>query len=157
APMADPSVYSKASAPAVFPYMDVVRPINVVKQYTKSDAVGGSYTVSATYNGMRFHAQGRGYAGFLSRTENDGRTGVTTTYNLRQDFPFTGLVASMQAVQSNGHTLASTTNTLLSLNTGTSTYQQRYFPYVQNKLETAYEVSTNPAIDGAAVRQVSTT
>jgi RHS repeat-associated protein len=157
APMADGSVYSKASTPAVFPYMDVVRPINVVKQYTKSDGLGGSYAVSATYNGMRFHAQGRGYVGFLSRTETDGRTGIKTTYNLRQDFPYTGLVASMQTTQSNGNTIASVTNTLANVNTGTATYQQRYFPYVQNKSDTQYEVSANPAIDGAAVRQVSTT
>jgi RHS repeat-associated protein len=147
APLTDSAVYTKCPvnpicpAAAVFPQVDIQPAMQVVKSYTASDGIGGSYSVTQKYLGLRVHAQGRGLLGFVSREMIDGRTGVKVASTFRQDFPYTGFVSQATTYQSSsGPTISQLTNTLAELPVQGAAYNDRHFPYVSQSEQTNNEV-----------------
>ncbi len=157
ASLTDPSVYTRGTG-ASFPEMDVQGAMQVVKSYSASDGIGGSYSVTQKYAGLRVHLQGRGLLGFASRESVDSRTGVKSTWAFRQDFPFIGSVSDSATYQSqSGPMISHVENTLDSLNVQVNTDLERRFPYTRISLQTSYEVGGGAGIDGATISSVKTT
>lgn len=148
APLTDPTVYTKCPVSplcptaAAFPVVDIQPAEHVVKSYTVSDGIGGSFAITEKYAGLRVHAQGRGLLGFASRESVDSRTGIKVTSTFRQDFPYIGLESQTTTYQPDGVSVISQTiNTpaeLLPVQGGTN--QDRHFAYVQQSEQTSREV-----------------
>jgi RHS repeat-associated protein len=154
APMTDSSVYTKGAA-AAFPDMSVQIPLYVVKQYSSSDGIGGTYAVTNSYSDARINLHGRGYLGFASRTEVDSRTGIRSNWTYRQDFPFVGQAAVVTVSQPGGSpTISQITNTYLTSTFGTG-FNQRWFPFLYQSLERTYEVGGTA--NGQQISEVTTT
>jgi RHS repeat-associated protein len=154
--LTDASVYTVGTS-ATFPNVDITRPAPVVKQYVSTDGVGGSYSVSASYQGAMINLQGRGFLGFTKRSLTDGRTGVKTEWTYNQTFPKIGLPSEVKETQSNGKTVTDTVSAYTDLQTSTVANNDRHFPYLSGSTRTEYEVSaTNATVDGQAIRQVVT-
>jgi RHS repeat-associated protein len=128
-----------------------------VKSFTAADAVGGTYTVTESYQGLKTHLQGRGLEGFASRTETDGRNGIQTKYLYYQAFPFIGNINSVTVSQPNGKTIVQTTTTYSDLQTSTAAFNDRHYPFVGNRVDKKYEVSSTASVDGLAIAQTTTT
>jgi RHS repeat-associated protein len=157
APLTDSTLYTKGSS-ATFPEMDLQWPAHIVKQLTSTDGIGGSYTVTATYSGLRSHLQGRGFTGFAARTEVDSRSGIKTAWTYRQDFPYLGMPSSVVATQPNTNTITASSLQYSNLITSSQSFNERIFPYVSSKTDTNNEVSaSNPSVDGLGISQVVTT
>ena len=170
APLTDSSIYAKCTgttpvecgAPsgflsgATFPVIDLRVPLYVVKQYTASDGIGGSYAVFHNYVGARAHAQGRGFLGFASRSTVDNRNNVKNTTIFRQDFPYIGLAYESTTYQSDNTVIAQATNTLAELTVqGTPLVNDRHLPYVQQSVQDSREVGG--ASNGSLIARVTTT
>lgn len=111
-PLTDPAVYAKDSGPnaAVFPVVDVAGAAHVVRQVNVSNGIGGTLSTQYSYAGAKSHVQGRGFLGFRQVSVKDLQTNIVDTTTYRQDFPFTGLVASQTRVLG-AQTLAQNSNT----------------------------------------------
>lgn len=154
APLTDSSVYTKGSG-ASFPEIDMQAPMYVVKKYTTNDGLGGSYDVTENYTGARVHVQGRGFEGFSSRSETDGRTGVVARVDLRQDFPYTGSVSYSRATASDGTIISETTNSYSQLVTNATQYADRHYPFVSTSVQKTNEIGGTA--NGLGVSQVTST
>jgi RHS repeat-associated protein len=154
APLTDASIYTKGSG-STYPQMEVQAPIHTVKQITSSNGIGSTYDVTATYTGARVHVQGRGYLGFSSRTETDSRTGIKSTWNFQQAFPYIGAVSQLTTNQpSSGPIIARTTDTYQNIVLSSTVNNDRYLPYVSSSVQRTYEVGG--ADDGDQIAQVTT-
>lgn len=155
APLTDSQVYTKGSG-ATYPIVDITAPMYVVKDYSMTDGIGGSYTVSEKYTQARAHVQGVGYLGFGSRSTTDGRNGIKSVTNFRQDYPYVGFVDKAYVYQANGTTLISeTSNTPSTLDTSTTLHQERRYPYIYQSVQKSYEVGG--AGNGLQIAEVTTT
>jgi RHS repeat-associated protein len=155
APISDSSVYT-AGSPLGYPYVNVTEPLYVVKNVLATDGVGGTYNVSEAYAGARLELKGRGFVGFATRKETDGRTGISTTWTYRQDFPFIGQVQQETVQQpNNGATIKQTINNWTSLSLSGLTNAQRWFPFVLTSVRSDYEVGGTA--NGQQVSQTTTT
>jgi len=157
APLTDPSVYTPSTG-ATFPQVDVQGAMYVVKSYSASDGIGGVYSVTQKYGGLRAHVQGRGLLGFASRESVDSRTGIKSTWTFRQDYPYIGFVSQSANYQSaSGPMIAQVSNTPDQLPVQGGSFQQRYLPYIKERTQTNYEVGGGAGIDGATITSVKTT
>lgn len=156
APLTDSAVYTVGTG-ATFPVVDIRAPMYVVKQFTASDGIGGSYSVSESYAAARVHVQGRGFLGFASRTTTDGRNGIKSVTNFSQTFPYIGLVTSSTTSQSSsGPAISQVTNTLAELPVqGTAQVNDRHLPYLRQSIESTYEVGG--ASNGQEITRITTT
>jgi hypothetical protein len=111
-PLTDPSVYTKDSGvnAAVFPVVDVAGAAYAVRQVDFSNGIGGTLSLQYSYAGAKSHVRGRGFLGFRQVSVKDLQTNIVDTTTYRQDFPFTGLVASQTRVLG-AQTLAQSSNT----------------------------------------------
>jgi hypothetical protein len=111
-PLTDPTVYTKDSGAnaAQFPVADVLGAAYVVRQVDVSNGIGGVLSTQYSYAGAKSHMQGRGFLGFRQVSVKDLQTNIVDTTTYRQDFPFTGLVASQTRVLG-AQTLGQTSNT----------------------------------------------
>ena len=155
APISDSSVYS-AGPSLGYPLINVTEPLYVVKSVLATDGVGGTYNVNETYTGARLELKGRGFVGFATRTETDGRNGISTTWTYRQDFPFIGQVQQETVQQpNNGPTIKQTINNWTSLSLSGTANQQRWFPFALTSVRSDYEVGGTA--NGQQVSQTTTT
>jgi len=109
-PLTDPTAYTPESN-ATYPRQDMRGPLYVVASQRLSDGAGGEYEIRQTYAGAKADLAGRGFLGFRSIQARDMRDGIKTQTDYRQDFPFTGEVASAQLQQFDGRLINSTVNT----------------------------------------------
>jgi hypothetical protein len=86
------TVYTKGGG-ATDPVVELQAAMSVVSLVETSNGIGGWLSTSYAYAGARAHLDGRGFLGFRQMTVTDP-TGIVHTTSYRQDFPFTGLVAS---------------------------------------------------------------
>jgi RHS repeat-associated protein len=155
APISDSSVYT-AGIPLGYPLVNVTEPLYAVKRVLATDGVGGTYNVDEFYTGARLELRGRGFVGFATRKETDGRTGISTTWTYRQDFPFIGQVKQETVQQpNNGATMKQTINSWTSLSLEGLTNRQRWFPFVLTSVRSDYEVGGTA--NGQQVSQTTTT
>jgi hypothetical protein len=92
-PLTSSSVYTKDNT-AIDPLLDLQGPMFVVSRVDSSNGIGGTVSSTYAYSGAKADLNGRGFLGFRQMTIADLQTNVTQTVTNRQDFPFTGLVAS---------------------------------------------------------------
>lgn len=145
------TVYTK-DHDAVFPVVDLQTPLYVVKSVSSDDGVGGQKITSYKYAGAKTHLQGRGFRGFRRVSATDQQTGVTTTIEYGQEFPFVARIISSSQSLTDGTTISTIANTWesLSLNGGATSW-----PYVAGSVSEYYE--PNDGIGNAPVVSQTTT
>ena len=115
------AVYTKGTT-ATDPTVDVQAPMEVVTQVSKSNGVGGLYSMTYAYAGAQLDNNGRGFLGFRQVTATDPQTGIVQKTTYRQDYPYIMQVATdTKALGST--TLSATTNTYGSNSLGGTRYQ----------------------------------
>jgi RHS repeat-associated protein len=137
-PITDASVHVKDSG-AAYPTIDLAAPVYVVSQVNASNGIGGNRTVNYTYAGAKANAHGRGFLGFRQVTATDTGTGISTTANYRQDFPYIGLLSSREKRASGGTLLNRLTNTF----DATALGGTRHFVYLTQGVDESYELNGN--------------
>lgn len=140
-----PSIYTKDTT-ATYPQADVIDSQYVVSRMDSANAIGGNYSWTYKYVGLKAQHQGRGFLGFRQRILTDLQTNIVETTTFRQDFPFTGLIASQTRVKG-AVTLNSKTSTYASSSPGTG----RYFVTLTQTVEAAND------LNGAALPTATTT
>jgi hypothetical protein len=117
-----------------------------------NNGIGGPYLSNYSYAGAKFDLSGAGFLGFRQMTASDPQTGIVTTTNYQQAFPFTGLVAS-RTKSIGSQALNQTTNTYACVNLfsgssscpGPQSYgNSRYFVSLQQSVEKSWELNGNP-------------
>lgn len=139
-PITNPGIHTKGTG-AQFPDRDIQDGTHVVATLTATDgsAVGTTVTQSFTYEGLRFHAQGRGYLGFAKKIRTDGTLGYNQKHeeSFKQNFPYVGLVSNYVMRQSSGQAIIDESRTWSALTLG---LLDRWFPYVSSSQVKRYEV-----------------
>jgi len=130
-------------------------PMYVVSDYNKSNGVGGLYSHSYHYSGIKRNILGRGSLGFEQVTMTDNQTNVVLDTIYRQDFPFIGVTASVLTKQQNGKPLSKTINSWFDLYSSPNQTQYSVKPnsseshsYELNGIQTTH-VSTTTTYGGA--------
>jgi RHS repeat-associated protein len=123
-PITDTTVYTKDTGTnaATFPVMDVQAHIFKVPIYmvssntnkTRADGTGQNFNYTYTYQGLKFHRQGRAGLGYRIMRTTD-QTAVVNPNNasskkqiinyFNQTFPFTGLLARIDSIDTQSPTL----------------------------------------------------
>jgi|GEM_PF-2487904 len=100
-----------ASTPSTltYPQHRQRQPGKLVRSLRTSNGASPDRTVRYAYQDAAVDVAGRGSLGFALVSSTDEQTGIVTTTNYRQDWPFNGQVASV-TVTLNGCTLSSTNN-----------------------------------------------
>jgi hypothetical protein len=132
------------------PCMNFQAPMYVVSEVKSSNGLGiagagGEYRSTYRYAGAKADQHGRGFLGFRQMTVKDEQTGVEQTTSYRQDYPFTGLVASREK-KLDAQLLNRSSNTYGSTNLGGT----RRYPFLTQSLEESWELT------GAALPAVTT-
>ena len=140
APLTDPSVYTKGTG-AVFPEQDVQGPLYVVQEVASDDGVGGQARTTYAYEGARAHLQGRGFLGFARMTAVDEQTGIETTTDYLQDFPFIGRVAATEARLADGTLISRAADTWEEKPTNGGLTR---FPFVSQSQAESFEINDGP-------------
>ncbi len=140
APITDDLGYTKGNL-ANYPELDFQGPFNVVARVTNDDGRGGLRRTDYSYGGAKINLHGRGFLGFAWIEGEDQRAGVITTTEYRQDFPFTGRVASTTQSLRDGTLLSHTDQSWTSqtLNGGLS-----HFPRLVKRSVEEYEPNQGP-------------
>jgi hypothetical protein len=153
-PLTGPGVYSKDNT-ATYPVQDVQAPIYVVSRVDTSNGIGGSYSWTYSYAGLKADLSGRGLLGFRQMAVTDLQTGVVETTNYQQSFPFIGLVSSITKTSAS-ITLHRTTNLYDFRNrnngNGITTPSNLLAPY---RVSLSQRVETGADLDGAALPTVT--
>ena len=137
------SVYTKMAngVNAVFPEQDYQGSLYVVKSFTASDGIGGTFKDSFSYEGALVHLKGRGFEGFYRVQSQDDRTNFLVRAFFNQLFPKTGTVSKNELYQDDGTTLiARTVNTLTvqSYDNPNATNEGRKLPFASQSVLTNY-------------------
>jgi hypothetical protein len=129
----------------VYPCVDVQGPLYVVSEVKSSTGLGGEYRSTYRYAGAKADQHGRGFLGFRQMTVRDEQTGVEQVTTYRQDYPFTGLVASREKTL--GTQLLNRSNNSYA---ATDLGGTRRYPFLTQSLEESWELT------GAALPAVTT-
>jgi RHS repeat-associated protein len=109
----EPTLYKKGTN-AVYPVVDIIAPMQVVKAISNDDGVGGQYRQVYQYENYRAHAQ-RGSLGFEFMSVFDTRTRILGTTQYSQIYPFVGMPVKTTTEyvdeSGNGTTLSESTTT----------------------------------------------
>ncbi len=146
APLTDSSVYTRGSGGAGV-NQDFGGPMYVVKQAQSTDGVGGTYTLSYSYQQARRNVQGRGFLGFAKRTITDSRTGTVTEETYDQSITSSGanweragrLIESKVRQSAGGSVVQDTVYTWAVL--APDGAANRRYPYIQAKVVSKYELN----------------
>jgi YD repeat-containing protein len=142
-------------ADAVFPTVDFQGPLHVVREFSGSDGLGGTYRNAFQYTGAQLHLQGRGFLGFATQRIEDTRSGLVTVDAVARAFPHTGMHLARNVYQSNGTTPVSTwTVTPGQQVTGGTGSEQRVLPQVAVRIEKRFELGG--ALNGSLVTESTT-
>ena len=148
------TVYGEGSSQA-YPQQDYIGPTYVVPSYTASDGIGGIYTITNYYSAAVINLQGRGLEGFTYTRANDSRTGILAYKYFSSTFPTTGLISVDDSVQAGAvKHIRTVTNTLTDLTLDSTSFNQRYFPYISLSTTNVYEVGG--AEDGTLITTSAT-
>jgi RHS repeat-associated protein len=110
-PLTDSSVYTKGTG-ATYPAVDAQYPQYVVSSKTVSNGIGGVFTSSYSYKGLKAHSLGLGSLGFSEMTTRNDDTGIQTTSYFSQDYAnrTQGMLNRLKTVADNGTVLSDTEN-----------------------------------------------
>lgn len=130
-PLTDPAIYQRGQD-ASWPDQAVQAPIYVASELHRSDGSGSGAlaTQRHAYEGLRRNLVGRGSLGFAKHTTTNilAEGQVQIEESLRQDYPFTGLPASVAVRVGSGQPVSETTYAWSELTLGSGTALRR-FPY----------------------------
>jgi hypothetical protein len=155
-PLTDASIYSKDGT-AVDPMVDVQGGMLVVSRVDASNGIGGTVSTTYTYAGAKGDHNGRGFLGFRQMTVTDLQTNIVETTTYRQDFPFTGLVASQSRVLG-AQTLSQASNTYEFKNTsGGTTLSTPSLTSAPYRASLSQAVVARNDLNGAALPTVTST
>ena len=146
---------SKEAGYAVF---DVNGPMYVITRVESSaptvSDVNQTVAVSYAYEEAKMQAGGRGFLGFRALSTRDEQTLVTTSTVYTQTMPFVGMPQSTVALSAAGALLSASVNYMKdNAPNGVSYYQ----PYVEEVIQTGYDLNDNGATQGDRLSQVITT
>jgi RHS repeat-associated protein len=138
------------------------RPFYVVCKLKQTNGIGGTFDLDYTYANPTMNVQGRGFAGFQSRSVTDSRTSPAL-YHLDEyslSFPTTGMVKrslDKQSSAGNAKPIRDATYTLATLTQGTDE-SATYFPYISLTNVDSYEVAPGVgALDGVPITNQTNT
>ena len=141
-PLTDAGVYTRGTG-TTYPAQDMQTAAQVVSQLAVTDGSGNGTLMPTrySYEGMRRHHLGRGSLGFEKRTRDDlaAAEPLRVEEVRRQDFPFTGLPASITVRQSSGKPVSTTSWQWSTLDLGTGVAARR-FPYPSSITSQRHEV-----------------
>lgn len=152
-PLTDAAIYLRGPD-AAWPEQVLQSPAYVVTEMARTDGTGTGSRIAAryAYEGMRRHLLGRGSLGFAKRTATEtdagGQSGLTSVETYRQDYPFTGLPATLALRQPSGTPVSGTTLQWTALALGSGASLRRY-PYASSTTTRRHELGGNP--DGAEI------
>ncbi|MBH5403168.1 hypothetical protein HZZ13_36045 [Bradyrhizobium sp. CNPSo 4010] len=166
-PGTNTSVVTKGTGTA-FPMLDLVSSAYVVSQVNTSNGIGGTVSASYTYSGGRIDLRRRAFLGFAQTGVKDLQTGIASTTTYRQDFPYTGMIASTAksvtpgtppgGAAAQGMQLTQLSNSYQFSNASgaasVSTPSINSAPY---KVSLSQSVSSGADFDGSALPSVTTT
>ena len=141
--------YTKGAS-ASFPTQTLQFPLYAVSAVSVSNGIGGTLTSTYQYGGLQVAVgKGRGLLGFGWQEATQVQTGLTTRTELRQTFPYTGLVGRVTVSKQgagNGGLLKETVNTLSCLDPVSGgpcsvAAGKRYFPYVSQSVEKSWDLN----------------
>lgn len=92
-PLTDSSVYTK-DKDAVYPLIDILKPVYVVSVVASDDGIGGARNTTYSYGGLKADKAGRGSLGFRWTQSTLLDTGIISRTEYRQDWPYAGLPIS---------------------------------------------------------------
>ena len=144
--LTDSSIYTKGSS-ATFPEVDMQTPMYVVSESRTDNGISTQNVLTYSYQGAMAHVQGRGFLGFSQRTVADASTGITIETNYQQDFPYIGLVSSVDTKV--GSTLVSRETNTYSAHGNTTVGPA--FPYASLSVSETFD------LNGGALISTSTT
>jgi hypothetical protein len=144
-PLTDSTVYDKGPAES-YPVMALQAPIYVVAEARSDNGILGESAVSYHYGGAKLHHLGRGLLGFGKVSATDQQTGITTTTEYRQDYPYVGLPSRVTKTTGDGGLLYAQDTTYAAQALGGT----RYFPYAAQSVESRYD------LDGSLMASTTT-
>ena len=158
-PLTDNSgVYTKGSGSS-FPTQEYQGGMWVARTQTSSDGIGGTYTLTHSYESARLHLQGRGSLGFGKHTVIDSRNNIRTEETFLQnpaEYQAIGALDLIQVKQSDGKRIVESDLTWnkVTYSSGTS---ERRFPYASQQVVNRWEASTNATYNGVLISTATTT
>ncbi|MBL4776010.1 MAG: hypothetical protein JKY87_08180, partial [Mariprofundus sp.] len=154
-PITDQTLYTKDITTKLHE-KNIQAPIYVVSQISRDNGIGGQNVTDYHYTGAKLNLRGRGYLGFMQTEVTNQASGVKTTTQYEQTFPFIGRVKAQhqELVDSAGAT------TGINISHSDNIWSQKfnngsYAPYVS--LNTAYGFEINDGAGNSAISTVSTT
>ena len=146
--------YTKGAS-GTYPDPDWQAPLSVVKQVALSDGIGGTYTQTFWYFYATMNVQGRGFDGFYVQETSDSRNATSDFQVFQRSFPYTGMPYSRTLdITATLTPFRQIANTLTSITLDSTPNNQRFFPYVQQSIESEYQVTGNTI--GGLITQVTT-
>ena len=140
-PLTDAAVH-KVGSVAAYPDQDLQTADLVVSRFTTTDGSGKGRKTSdgIRYEGLRRNVRGRGSLGFrkVIRTELASEHPLSSEITRRQDFPFTGLPATVIVRQASGKSISTTEYQWSKLEIGTLMSTRR-FPYTSTITSRRFE------------------
>ena len=171
-PFADLDGQQRLEPETTAPVLEINGPLYVVEYVSSSaptaDDSEAQSSIRYNYSEMKIQAGGRGNLGFKTLSTIDDQTGVITTTQYRQDWPFIGYPWKTTVRSSEGHTLSYSVNQwgLVSSDSmdrmrskmrsegssGLSSVQ----PYLKQSEEYSYNLADNGSRQGALLSKVVT-
>ncbi|MBH5400955.1 VCBS repeat-containing protein [Bradyrhizobium sp. CNPSo 4010] len=166
-PGTNTSVVTKGTGTA-FPMLDLVSSAYVVSQVNTSNGIGGTVGASYTYSGGRIDLRRRAFLGFAQTGVKDLQTGIASTTTYRQDFPYTGMIASTAksvtpgtppgGAAAQGMQLTQLSNSYQFSNaSGAASVSSPSVNSAPYKVSLSQSVSSGSDLDGSALPSVTTT
>src|SRR5262249_12012690 len=90
-PLNSGPVYVKDTT-ATYPTIDLSAPTYVAQRVDTSNGIGGTYSTSYAYVGLKSDLTGRGFLGFCQMIALDLQTNVAQFTNFLQAYPFAGMI-----------------------------------------------------------------
>jgi len=146
APLTRPDVHAAGSA-AVFPVRDQLRPALVVSSAVRA-VDGGLLSETYTYEGARWHAQGRGFLGFARRSVFEATSQLRQVDEYLQDplsYDRIGALSRSTLQLSSGSPVTVSTFSWSRLTFGKG-YLARSYPFVSGVTTDRYEVDGVPFV-----------
>lgn len=157
------------------PTLELMGPMYTVTRVESSAPtatdINAKSAVSYYYAQAKVQAGGRGMLGFEKLTTVDEQTGVRTTTNYRQDFPFIGYPQSTQVRTADGYLLSEAVNTWKLKNANGEEWDSSWFqsaldggsvalgplqPWLAQSVETSYALAENGAAAGEQLNTSTT-
>ena len=151
-PLTDHSVYEKGTG-AARPVVDVQDGTWVATEKLHSDGVGGHFSITYRYAGLRRDTSGSGSLGFARITTKDHRRNRTTITEYAQTFPYASEPLRVDVLRtSDGHLLKRTENQYSV--TGSTAPFNSLFPYLAESLVTTWDPDTSVLLSTTTLRNL---